>query len=1022
MILALNTHNRPTAGPPRDIRGYRRHQKHWGIYAAISALVLLVITPVPAFCQMGQAPMSTSDGLVNRAVQGIGNFQNDQFNRMYYGINGADRGLGYRGSYMTLGGYFPALNDDYGGLWAADARSHLSNYGGFFSNIGIVRKQLLNGGSLLGFGLFWDYDGDQNQYADQLIGVPDADPLLFAGGYSYNQVGISGELLTDWGNIRSNGYIPLGSTGESTGKFVSTNILCMQGINAALGGADFELGAYLPGLADWAGMINVGGYTYGNTLYQLDDGNSLVPWFGGVYTRLDMTFSKNWDFSLQYNNDSYFNSTGFARLTYRLGGSRRRNVPDQMEQPMMRNEHIVRARQNAVVATNPITGQPWRVIHVDNTTTSPATGNGSITNPVASLGGTEVPPLVGQNPTAETIATNDHDIIFVHSSSAPYSNNPANSIPPATVLPNTNMFTFQNSNQYLVGEGSPQTIPTRECGDLVVSSTVNPALYPTIIPSATDTGIFIPSTRTGETISGFNIMASTGTGIQSASSIGRNNFNNLMITDGTNGIHIEDGGGASYVINGDVAFNNQSGIGLLNKGLGEISLTNVSFTDISGSAIETHRGIIKADSITISGSGADGIRLVGLTTDPRVELTSSTISDSGRSGILSRSNGTVAITNSQITGSGVAGIHTIPIASGTITASQLEIDGTLASGAPPTSTGILMEGSTAVTAENLNITNAQYGVDVTGNAQFEMTGGSIREIALDGIKLRPVLPVTSNDGSAILTGISMNTIGGNGITTQGFNQLGGSLRVINSGISTVGESGIVGSGIGATTAGSGASILFQNSAILGAVIAGIDVENSNLRVEGGRLIGTGSFGIESTDASTVSVSNSTISSVGTGIIAFADSSLSYTGGAATGEFNNLTANGNSISATGTGIAINGTILTTGTAPAVISSQGIVKANVFGNNISDGGLTLTTTNGIAGTAATATTPALPPNVTGGLISGSGRPQGIQVRTINSGELSRSNNNVTVTESPTGDSTTTAVDYDLNLVVPVPPQAP
>ena len=65
-------------------------------------------------------------------------------------------------------------------------------------------------------------------------------------------------------------------------------------------------------------------------------GEAIVPFFGGVYTRLDMTFANNWDFSLQYNNDPFFDSTGFARLTYRLGGSRRRNVPDQLEQPLMR--------------------------------------------------------------------------------------------------------------------------------------------------------------------------------------------------------------------------------------------------------------------------------------------------------------------------------------------------------------------------------------------------------------------------------------------------------------------------------------------------------------------------------------------------------------------------------------------------------------------------------------------------------------------------------------------------------------
>ena len=527
MNLARNTYNRTTARPPRDIRGCFEHlsRSHVGSHRALWAIALLLFTPGIAVCQMGQAPMQ-NDGLVNSAARGIGNLNAGGAGRMYYGVNGADRGLGYRGSYMTLGGYFPALEDDYGGLWATDARGHLSNYAGFFSNIGLVRKQLLNGGSLLGFGLFWDYDGDQSQYEDQIIGEAGFDPMTFSGGYSYNQVGVSGELLADWGNIRSNGYIPVGKTGQSTGKYVSTNILCVQGINAALGGADLECGAYLPGLADWAGMINVGGYAYGNTRYQLDTGANLVPWFGGVYTRIDMTFADNWDFSLQYNNDSYFDSTGFARLTYRLGGSRRRNVPDQMEQPMMRNEHIVRAHQNAMVCMNPITGQPWRIIHVDNETTSPATGNGSIINPLASLGGN--PP--GGNPTAETVATEPYDIIFVHSSSIAYNNTPATSAPPGVFSPpatNSNMFTLQNSNQYLVGEGSSLRVPTTD-GSVLVSTTVNPALYPSLTPNPNNSAVFIPPVLfqlldllplTGGTLDGLNVIAS-GTGIHAAAASG----------------------------------------------------------------------------------------------------------------------------------------------------------------------------------------------------------------------------------------------------------------------------------------------------------------------------------------------------------------------------------------------------------------------------------------------------------------------------------------------------------------------
>ena len=45
---------------------------------------------------------------------------------LYYGVNAADRGLGYNGSYMTVGGYIPYAEDDLGGFWAADLRGHLS--------------------------------------------------------------------------------------------------------------------------------------------------------------------------------------------------------------------------------------------------------------------------------------------------------------------------------------------------------------------------------------------------------------------------------------------------------------------------------------------------------------------------------------------------------------------------------------------------------------------------------------------------------------------------------------------------------------------------------------------------------------------------------------------------------------------------------------------------------------------------------------------------------------------------------
>jgi len=165
-----------------------------------------------ASAQFGQTAMTPAGGIVNRAAAGFTGLNANGPGWLYYGVNAADRGLGYNGSYMTLGGYLPYSEDGLGGLWAADLRGHLSVNGGFFSNVGAVRKQFL-GGTLLGIGVYWDYDGDQNQY--QASGLLGSEWGQF--GHTYNQVGVSGEWLTDFGNLRSNGYMPVGTTAYTIG-------------------------------------------------------------------------------------------------------------------------------------------------------------------------------------------------------------------------------------------------------------------------------------------------------------------------------------------------------------------------------------------------------------------------------------------------------------------------------------------------------------------------------------------------------------------------------------------------------------------------------------------------------------------------------------------------------------------------------------------------------------------------------------------------------------------------------------
>jgi hypothetical protein len=495
--------------------------------------------------------MAPAGGLANRAVAGFTGLNENGPGWLYYGVNAADRGLGYNGSYMTLGGFIPYGEDDLGGLWAADLRGHLSVNGGFFSNTGIVRKQFL-GGSLLGVGVYWDYDGDQDQYSN--FGQIGADWGQF--GHAYNQVGVSTEWLTDYGNLRSNGYIPVGTTAYTIGApnspFVGNNVLCNYGLDAALTGADLEVGAYIPGLSDWAGMISVGGYALGNSRYDWasgpEDGQDVVPWFGGVYTRLDMTFLENWDFSLQYNNDSYFDSTGFARLTYRMGGSRRRNVPDQVEQPMMRNEHIVRAHETPLVAVNPSTGKAWNVIHVDDTAT--AFGNGSAGAPYRTLA------------EAQTDATNPYDIVYVHAGNS-------------TTTPYQSQWLFQADNQILVGEGSTLQIDTANCGYerfFTSNSNVRPVLTSagTAITlrngavvdhlgiTEAPVGITADSSLTGEAnvndvaIDGGNQPGQIGILVSNVPAGGVASFYNMTVTDAGRGLWV-DGGSADVTFQGMIA-------------------------------------------------------------------------------------------------------------------------------------------------------------------------------------------------------------------------------------------------------------------------------------------------------------------------------------------------------------------------------------------------------------------------------------------------------------------------------------
>ncbi|MCX7413570.1 MAG: hypothetical protein NTW36_09075 [Planctomycetia bacterium] len=597
-----------------------------------------------ALAQMGQAPMAPAGGVVNRAVQGFANLDANGPGWLYYGVNAADRGLGYNGSYMTLGGFIPVSEDDLGGFWSADLRSHLSVHGGFFSNVGMVRKQFL-GGTLLGLGVYWDYDGDLNQYP---TGGAPGTSQYGQFGHAYNQVGVSGEWLTDFGNIRSNGYIPVGTTAYTVGApgmpFVGNQLLCQYGLDTALAGADLEVGAYIPGLADWAGMISVGGYTFGNERYNWGTGsqagNDVVPFFGGVYTRLDLTLVQNWDFSLQYNNDSYFDSTGFARLTYRMGGSRRRNVPDQMEQPMMRNEHIVRAHQTPIVAVNPETNAAWNVIHVDSA--AAPRGNGTAETPVQTLAA------------AQALAANPYDIVFVstgNSATTPYASN----------------WVFQADNQILVGQGSSLQLNTATCGYRSFFATGPATAYPVLTSSGNaitlrngaivdhfrienaPVGILADNTlTTGANVNDVQIVTKAGqTGVSMVGvPSGEVNFYNMHVTNAGRGLRV-DGGAPDVNFQGLIASTAATDESILVENLSGGSVSINRTTDTLATPVARNPLLVATASFAVrdTASAAPAAIQVTSNTGAVVAVGPTTITRPTQQGVAVQSNaGTSAVT------------------------------------------------------------------------------------------------------------------------------------------------------------------------------------------------------------------------------------------------------------------------------------------------------------------------------------------------------------------------------------------
>ena len=281
--------------------------------------------------------------------------------RMWLEVNLTDNGLGYSGSFATLGGKSRLFEDVFDGRWLGEANFNVGlESGGFFYNIGIERSFSIDAASSdFVLGVWFDSDNDDQN-----------------GNFSHtmNQVGVSGGLKTPYFDLTGNGYFPVGTTdftlGDPTGEtcFLNRNIVLQAGIDSALQGFDATLSIRPEMFAMYGGSFQLGGYQYHSPL---------VDNFTGVRVGTSFRAINSMILSGEFTYDDRFDAAGFVNLGWDFGGrggDQDYGITGRDLEKTRRQMHVSRYNQDLILAINPNTGLPYNVLHVDNSSLAGGTG------------------------------------------------------------------------------------------------------------------------------------------------------------------------------------------------------------------------------------------------------------------------------------------------------------------------------------------------------------------------------------------------------------------------------------------------------------------------------------------------------------------------------------------------------------------------------------------------------------------------------------------------------------------------
>lgn len=279
-------------------------------------------------------------------------------------------GIGYKDGYTTLEMFLSVDPDQWKVIPFLDARGHVFNNGKWAANVGIgLRAPWENW--VYGLNAYYDYRD--------------------VGRFNSNQIGVGIEALGEVFDFRINGYLPVGKKNSDPynptfGAFSGNYLLLSQKYQSAMKGANAEIGWHCGKSTAFDFYAAVGPYYFKGEMGRETWGGKarIAGTFKDILT-LEISDSYDRSFHNKFQGQiSLSFSFGPQSKTKEQGCTCRaaHRLNNRMLQPVDRQEIIVINNvRKKTVAMNPVTGQPYFFVFVDNTSGS----NGTYESPYHSL-------------------------------------------------------------------------------------------------------------------------------------------------------------------------------------------------------------------------------------------------------------------------------------------------------------------------------------------------------------------------------------------------------------------------------------------------------------------------------------------------------------------------------------------------------------------------------------------------------------------------------------------------------------